>query len=58
MKRLNKKGIIFFSTMLFIGLILSAMDFANMYLFISSKAVAVAFILISGNLLINSIDKE
>lgn len=57
MKKLNKKGIAFFSSMLFIGMLLGAADCKSLLLFIIIKAVAIAFILISGNLLVNSIDK-
>ena len=56
-KKLSETGIWFFSIMLFIGLLLGAADCESLVLFIILKAVSVAFILVSGKLLINSIDK-
>lgn len=57
MKKLNSKGVTFFSIMLFIGLLLATEDNANIWLFIMWKAIAVALILVSGEFLINNIDK-
>ncbi len=56
-RKLSKTGIWFFGIMLFAGLILAAMDFQSMMWFVVSKAVAVAFILVSGEFLINDIEK-
>lgn len=57
MKKLTKTGKIFFGIMLFVGIVLAAMDFESMTLFIVSKVIAAVFIIISGNLLINSIEQ-